>query len=68
LKRKSALVESEVWKGDPENRYRDTVFAPGAAVNKSKAMTPKIQTLKEAEKSKSGKSKKGSKLIHFFLI
>jgi hypothetical protein len=63
FKRKSAMVESEVWKGDPENRYRDTVFAPGAAVNKNKAMTPKIQTFKEAEKAKQqgkGKDKKGT--------
>mmetsp|Transcript_39918 Transcript_39918/g.35626 ORF Transcript_39918/g.35626 Transcript_39918/m.35626 type:complete len:288 (+) Transcript_39918:1810-2673(+) len=37
----SKKVEDDVWNEDP-GRYRQTMFAPGAAVNTNKAVTPKI--------------------------
>jgi flagellar biosynthesis GTPase FlhF len=53
FKRASAVVEPETWN---EEKYRSTVFAPGAAVNKNKAITPRVQTqlqkAKDAEKEK----------------
>lgn len=35
-------VEDNVWNEDPQQRYRQTMFAPGAGVNINKAITPKV--------------------------